>query len=179
LGNLLGKEQHGHIIAVGFDTYLKMLEDAVRELRGEPVKWRSEPTIVEISIPAIIPDSYILPPYKLEIYRRLSLASSTEEIEEIREELIDRFGKVPKEVENLLNITKVRVLAERKNIKKLSITDDKILIVLRDTTTNGNAIKNLERFGKLKKMNEESWIIRWWEDRNRKLIKIKEALSLE
>jgi len=179
LGNLLGKEQHGHIIAVGFDTYLKMLEDAVRELRGEPVKWRLEPTIVEISIPAIIPDSYIPPPYKLEIYRRLSLASSIEEIEGIREELIDRFGKIPKEVENLLNITKVRILAERRNIKKLSITDDRILIVLRDTTVNGNAIKNLERFGRLKKMNEESWIIRWWEDRNRKLIKIKEALSLE
>lgn len=178
LGNLLGKEQHGHIIAVGFDMYLKMLEDAVRELRGEPVKWRLEPTVIEIPIPAIIPDSYISPPYKLEIYRRLSLASSPKEIEEIREELLDRFGKIPKEVENLLNITIVRILAEKRNIKKLSVTDDKILIVLRDTSTNGNAIKNLERFGSLKRISEESWVIRWWEERNRKLIKIKEALSL-
>ncbi|MBC7320129.1 transcription-repair coupling factor [bacterium] len=178
LGNLLGKEQHGHIIAVGFDMYLKMLEDAVRELRGEPVKWRIEPTIVEISIPAIIPDSYIQPPYKLEIYRRLSLASSKEEIEEIREELIDRFGKIPKEVENLLNVTIVRILAERKNIKKLSITDDKILIVLRDINTNGSSIKKLERFGQLKRINDENWVIRWWEDKSKKLLKIKEALSL-
>lgn len=178
LGNLLGREQHGHIIAVGFDTYLKMLEDAVRELRGEPVKWRAEPTVVDISIPAIIPDSYIMPPYKLEIYRRLSLASSKEEIEEIKEELIDRFGKIPKEVENLINVTIVRILSEKRNIKKLSITDDKILIVLRDTNSNGASIKKLERFGPLKKINNETWVIRWWEDRNKKLLKIKEALSL-
>lgn len=179
LGNLLGKEQHGHIVAVGFDMYLKMLEDAVRELRGEPTKWKVEPTVIEISIPAIIPDSYISPPYKLEIYRRLSLADSPKDIDEIKEELIDRFGKIPKEVENLLNITTVRILSEKRDIKKLSITDDKILIVLRDTNGNWSSIRKLERFGQLKKINSETWIIRWWEEKNKKLIKIKEALSLE
>lgn len=178
LGNLLGKEQHGHIIAVGFDMYLKMLEDAVRELRGEPVKWRLEPTVIEIAIPALIPDTYIPSPYKLEIYRRLSLASTPEDIEDIKSELIDRFGKIPKEVENLLNVTTVKVLAEKRNIKKLSITDDRIIVIFRESESNGNIVKILGRFGQAKRINDESWIIRWWEDRNRKLIKIKEAIKL-
>lgn len=177
LGNLLGKEQHGHIISVGFDMYLKMLEDAVRELKGEPAKWKAEPTVIEIGIPALIPDSYIPSPYKLEIYRKLSLTSTVEEIEDLRSELIDRFGKIPKEVENLINITTVKILSERRNIKKLSITDDRVILVVRDTSTDGDIIKVLGRFGQTRRINSESWIIKWWEDRNRKLIKIKEALK--
>jgi len=177
LGNLLGKEQHGHIIAVGFDMYLKMLEDAVRELRGEPVKWRLEPTIIEIGIPALIPDTYIPSPYKLEIYRRLSLASTLEEVEDIGSELVDRFGKMPEEVESLLNVTIVKIFAEKRGIKKLSITDDRVTVVFRDANGDGSILRILGKFGQTKKINDENWIIRWWEDRNRKLIKIKEAIK--
>lgn len=176
LGNLLGKEQHGHIIAVGFDMYLKMLEDAVRRLKGEPVKWSTEPTVIEISIPALIPDTYIPSPYKLEIYRRLSLASTVEEIEDLRSELIDRFGKPPREVENLIDITMTKVLAEKRDIKKLSITDDKVMLVFREINSNGDILKLLGRFGQMRKISNENWIIRWWEDKDRKLVKIKEAL---
>lgn len=174
LGNLLGKEQHGHIIAVGFDLYTKMLEDAVRELKGEPLQWRTEPTVIEVNIPALIPDSYIPSPYKLEIYRRLSLVSSVDEIEDLKNELRDRFGDIPKEVNNLLKIATLRVLAQRRMIRKISITDDRILLFFRDKEDN-KLLERLKRFGEIRRLNAESWVLKWWEDRLEKLAKLKEA----
>jgi Transcription-repair coupling factor (superfamily II helicase) len=177
VGNLLGKEQHGHIIAVGFDLYTKMLEDAVRELRGEPLRWRIEPTVIDINIPALIPDSYIPSPYKLEVYRRLSLVSSVEEIEDLRNELIDRFGEIPKEVNNLLKMTTLRVLAQRYTVRKISITDDRILLSFREKEDH-KVLERLRRFGELRRLNGENWILKWWGDRLEKLTKLKEVFSV-
>jgi len=177
LGNLLGKEQHGHIIAVGFDLYTKMLEDAVRELKGEPLHWRTEPTVIEINIPALIPDSYIPSPYKLEIYRRLSLVSSVDEIEDLKNELRDRFGSIPEEVNNLLKMATLRVLAQRREIRKISITDDKILLSFRDKEDDV-LLERLKRFGQVRRLNAESWIVKWWGNRLEKLVKLKEAFAV-
>ncbi len=177
LGNLLGKEQHGHIIAVGFDFYTKMLEDAVRELKGEPLQWRTEPTVIDINIPALIPEDYIPSPYKLEVYRRLSLVSSIDEIEDLKNELNDRFGKIPKEVNNLLRVATLRVLAQRRTVKKISITDDRILLSFREKEDN-KVLERLKRFGELKKLNQENWIVRWWGDRLEKLTKLKEVFTV-
>lgn len=118
-GNILGPEQHGYIQAVGFDMYCRLLEQETSRLRGNPVTQRSGP-MVDVDIDYYIPDSYIPDPgVKIRIYRRLLLSSNEADIEEIRAELEDRFGKPPRPVENFLQITLLRLMARDKEIKLL------------------------------------------------------------
>ena len=110
-GNLLGAEQHGHMEAVGYDLYCKMLNEAVKHLKGE---MEEEPytTTVDINVDAFIPTSYIPNEYqKLDIYKRIASIESQEEMEDMVEELIDRFGDVPKKVQQLLTIAMLKALA--------------------------------------------------------------------
>lgn len=110
-GNLLGERQHGHMDAVGYDLYCKMLNEAVNELKGvEPEE--SFSTTIEISIDAYIPERYIKNEYqKLDIYKRIASIENEIECDEMLEELIDRFGELPKPVLNLLEIAHVKILA--------------------------------------------------------------------
>jgi len=118
-GNILGPEQHGYIQAVGFDLYCRLLEQETSRLRGQPLT-RSSAPMVDVDIDYYIPDAYIPDPgVKIRIYRRLLLATSEEEIEEIRAELTDRFGQPPLPVENFLQITLLRLMARDKDIKVL------------------------------------------------------------
>lgn len=115
-GNILGSEQHGYIYAVGFDMYCRLLENETARLRGV-VKEESFNTTVDIDVDYYIPDVYIPDTgAKMRIYRRLLLASELAEINEINLELTDRFGKLPSPVENLLQISKLRILAKEKEI---------------------------------------------------------------
>jgi len=101
-GNLLGKEQSGEIAAVGFELYAEMMEQAIHELRGEPVRPDFEPEL-RLGIPAYIPDSFVPDENeRLVIYRRMARAGSLADLGEIRDELRDRFGPVPSLVENLI-----------------------------------------------------------------------------
>lgn len=110
-GNLLGERQHGHMDAVGYDLYCKMLNEAVNEIKGvEPEK--SFATAIEISIDAFIPERYIKNEYqKLDIYKRIASIENESECDDMLEELIDRFGEPPKPVLNLLEIAHVKILA--------------------------------------------------------------------
>lgn len=118
-GNILGAEQHGYIQAVGFDMYCRLLEQETARLRGKPVEQKSGP-VVDVDIDYYIPDAYIPDPgVKIRVYRRLLLATSVEEIEEMRAELSDRFGRPPQPVENFLQITLLRLMARDKEIKTL------------------------------------------------------------
>lgn len=110
-GNLLGAEQHGHMEAVGYDLYCKMLNEAVKEAKGIDVE-ESFDTTIEIDIDAYIPMGYIPNEFqKLDAYKRIADIDSEEEADEMLEELIDRFGDLPKSVENLLFIAKIKTMA--------------------------------------------------------------------
>lgn len=112
-GNLLGAEQHGHMEAVGYDLYCKMLNEAVKHLKGE-MDEESYTTTIDLNVDAFIPDSYIPNEYqKLDIYKRIATIESEEEMEDMQEELTDRFGDIPKKVETLLTVASLKALAHQ------------------------------------------------------------------
>ncbi|SDX84988.1 transcription-repair coupling factor [Paenibacillus sp. CF384] len=115
-GNLLGAEQHGFIASVGFDLYSQMLADEIKKRKAdmgggeveEPVKEVS--TIIDMSIDAYLPSSYIYDSIqKIEIYKKVASVRTFEEVEDLREELIDRFGDLPQAVDNLLSVARLKV----------------------------------------------------------------------
>ncbi|MCL2336372.1 MAG: transcription-repair coupling factor, partial [Firmicutes bacterium] len=119
-GNLLGAEQHGHIAAVGFDLYCRLLEEAVQEARGEKVEPVVE-TVVELPVEAYIPADYITDVnQKVELYRRIASLRREEEVPELEEELVDRFGDLPAAVVNLLRVARIRVVAGGLKVKAIS-----------------------------------------------------------
>lgn len=112
-GNLLGAKQHGHMEAVGYDLYCKMLNEAVLKLKGEKVT-ESYETLVDIDIDAFIPATYIKNEYqKLEMYKRIAEIETKEEFIDMQDELIDRFGDMPQSVVNLLNIALLKSMAHK------------------------------------------------------------------
>ncbi len=107
-GNLLGREQSGQIAAVGFELYTEMMEQAIRELRGQPQRPDFEPEL-RLGVPAYIPDSFVADENeRLVLYRRMARATSPEDLDEIRDEMRDRYGPVPTLVENLLAAMNLR-----------------------------------------------------------------------
>jgi len=133
-GNLLGPSQSGHIAALGFELYTQLMEKAVKELKGEEIIEEITPEI-HFHLPAFIPETYVEDPgERLTLYRRLSLSRSEEEVERIRGELIDRFGKNPKEVDHLLEVIKVKILLTRLSIKKLEETSSQFVLTFDEST---------------------------------------------
>ena len=129
-GNLLGAEQHGHMEAIGYDLYCKMLNEAVKEAKGittEP----SFDTFIDVEIDAYIPMTYIPNEYqKLDIYKRIASLETEEEIDEMLEELIDRFGDLPKSVQNLLYIARIKSMAHQVYLTEVQQKEDTIKFVL-------------------------------------------------
>ena len=110
-GNLLGESQSGHMAAVGYDLYCKMLNEAVSRLKGEKEE-ADYNTTIDLNIDAFIPESYIKNEYqKLDIYKRIAAIETEEEMDDMTEELIDRFGDIPKKVQQLLHIAALKSLA--------------------------------------------------------------------
>ena len=110
-GNLLGEAQSGHMEAGGYDLYCKMLNEAVRQLKGGP-EAETFTTLIDLNVDAYIPEYYIKNEYqKLDIYKRIAAIESEEELEDMTEELIDRFGDIPKKVQQLLVIASLKSLA--------------------------------------------------------------------
>ncbi len=149
-GNLLGERQHGHMESVGYDLYCKMLNDAVKGLKGI----RTVPdfsTTVELEVDAFIPPSYIVnEQQKLDIYKRIAGVETAVESDEMKEELLDRFGAVPKSVENLLRIALLRVHAHKLYITELKGRPGEIRFVYRaDARVRGENIPQLlQLYGK-------------------------------
>ena len=129
-GNLLGVEQHGHMEAVGYDLYCKMLNEAVKEAKGLKTE-ESFDTAIDVDIDAYIPMGYIPNEVqKLDIYKRIAGIETEEETEEMLEELIDRFGDLPKSVENLLYIAKVKSMAHEVYLTEVSQKADTLKFTL-------------------------------------------------
>jgi len=133
-GNLLGSSQSGHIAAVGFELYAQLMEKAVRELKGEEVTEEITPEI-QFHLPAFIPENYVEDAAeRLNLYRRLSLSRSNEEVEGIREEMGDRFGRIPSEAEYLFEVIKVKILLTRLAIKKFEVTRSQMIVTFHGRT---------------------------------------------
>lgn len=130
-GNLLGAEQSGHIEAVGFDLYLEMLEDSVRELRGKPDPDgpRVEPEI-KVPFPSFLPDAYVPDPgQRLMLYRKLSASKDEQSLSSLREELRDRFGPPPLETENLLGVIRLKQLLRAYGVESLTLGNRRLTLV--------------------------------------------------
>jgi len=145
-GNLLGPQQSGHIHAVGFDMYVEMLEKAVAELKGVEMKEEWEPSI-SLKVTARIPEEYIEDmTVRMSVYRRIANAHSPEELSDIGAEMTDRFGAVPDEVRRLLEIMRLKSMARRLSILKISETDRKIRVVFsKDTSVATEKVLALQK----------------------------------
>ena len=118
-GNLLGKDQSGEIFSVGFDLYLKLLEEAVQRLTDENFQAQNE-VLMELEYTGFIPETYITNPQtKMEIYKKIASVSERDTLERIHAELQDRFGPIPEEVYSLLSLAEIRIICRRLSIATL------------------------------------------------------------
>lgn len=130
-GNLLGAQQSGHMEAVGYDLYCKMLNDAVRAMKGDLVEEETFDTTVDMDIDAFIPATYIKSEFqKLDVYKRIAEIGNEEEFLDMQEELLDRFGDMPSSVNNLLNIALIKAMCHSVYITSMVHKNDQIKLVL-------------------------------------------------
>ncbi len=133
-GNLLGAEQHGHINAVGLELYLKLLEETVHELKGEPVPDDLQ-TSIDLRLDIQIPEHYLQDSaLRLWLYKRISTVTAHEKLESLRDETIDRFGRFPRPVSNLFQYAHLRLKARHLRILALERSGARIRIRFRDDT---------------------------------------------
>lgn len=119
-GNLLGTEQSGHMLSIGYELYCKMLEEAVETARGGEVMPKAEETAFSLSIPAVISKRYIdNEVLRLQMYKKIAMIENDEDEGEIIDELLDRFGDIPKDTMNLIKISKIRKMAGSFGIKEI------------------------------------------------------------
>ena len=127
-GSILGASQSGHIAAVGYDTFLQLMEEAMSELKGEPVQDSLEPEI-NLTLSAFIPESYMPDiDQRLSTYRRLARMDSLKELSEFKSEMEDRFGELPVEASNLMIKIMLKVLAIGAGVKRLDLSEDQLVL---------------------------------------------------
>jgi transcription-repair coupling factor (superfamily II helicase) len=149
-GNLLGREQSGQIAAVGFELYTEMMQRAVSQLKGEPVKPDIEPEI-RIGIPAYFPDEYVPDAnQRLLFYKRLASLRDAAELQEIREEMRDRFGAFPAAVENLFGVMDLRRMLKEHLVEQLTYNDGRVTLLFhRESPVNvGRLVQLVGKNGK-------------------------------
>ncbi|MFW6338100.1 MAG: transcription-repair coupling factor [Alkalispirochaetaceae bacterium] len=118
-GNLLGREQSGDIMSVGFDLYLKLLDEAIRDLEGDGSAGEEE-VYLELEYTGFVPDSYVSEPAeKMEVYKKIASISTEDELGAIYSELEDRFGPLPEEVQSLLSLAEIRIICRRLHIASI------------------------------------------------------------
>jgi transcription-repair coupling factor (superfamily II helicase) len=131
-GNLLGSEQSGHAHAVGFDLYLRWLEETVKAMRGQGGHEQPLPPDVVLDRPSHLPDGYVADDdVKLDLYRRLARAVSSGEIDQLREEMRERFGPLPSEAETLLDMARLRVVGAALGLQHVLVRGDEARLTFR------------------------------------------------
>lgn len=148
-GNLLGSEQSGQIAAVGFELYLKMIDEMVREIKGVEVEKEIEPAL-HFQVSAYIPEDYIPDAYqRLAIYKRLSACETPEEIESIRAELEDRYGPLPEPAGSLLQVIQLKKMAKAVRAVKVEESDGAISFVFDASATppENHLLRLMNHFG--------------------------------
>jgi transcription-repair coupling factor (superfamily II helicase) len=133
-GNLLGAQQHGQIEMVGFDLYLKLLDEAVRELRGEAIEDEVDP-VVAVDAAAYLSEEYVAEPaQRLALYKRLAGVRTGAEIEDARRELRDRFGPLPEAAARLLDVVALRLDARALRLERLEVRAGHALLTFAPST---------------------------------------------
>jgi transcription-repair coupling factor (superfamily II helicase) len=128
-GNILGQEQSGHLVNIGYELYCKLVDDAVRALNGEATDTKRHEANIDINMSAYIPDSYISDEVlKLSMYKKIAAVETAEDEEEIRNELIDRFGDIPKATEDLIKVARLRSLAESIGLIKVTVRGNRMTL---------------------------------------------------
>ena len=148
-GDILGGDQSGHIISVGYETYSQLIKETVAELRGQPVTYRVLPSF-DVSVDAYIPEEYVTSEtQKMTLYRRIAMLLNVEEVGEMQSELEDRFGKIPGPVRRLLEVMRVRALGADVGAKALSASGSVVRVEFESIATVNKKIRgNLSaRFG--------------------------------
>ncbi|WP_270504631.1 transcription-repair coupling factor [Paraclostridium sordellii] len=128
-GNILGPQQHGHMAVIGYDLYVKMLNEAIRKVKGEVVQ---EEIDVEVDLPvnAYIPDSYIDDEIiKIEMYKKIASIENESDMNDIKDELADRFSDIPKSVNALISIAYIKTLCKQIGIEKIRMLKDEVILL--------------------------------------------------
>ena len=127
-GNLLGAEQSGNLAALGYDAYMQMLEEAVAELRGQPLEVEVDPEI-RLPVAAKLPESFVPDvSQRLVLYKRLASSREDAEVDRVRDEILDRYGRLPPEAENLLHVIRLKVLARRLGIAAVDLARGELVL---------------------------------------------------
>jgi transcription-repair coupling factor (superfamily II helicase) len=133
-GNLLGAEQSGCLAAVGYDTYMQMLEETMDELRGKVREAEVDPEI-RLPVAARLPEAYVaVVSQRLVLYKRLAICRDDADVDRIRDELLDRFGPLPAETENLLEIIRLKILARRLGVVAVDVARGEIVLTAGENT---------------------------------------------
>ena len=129
-GNLLGKQQSGHIAAIGLDLYMQMVEQAVQRLKGQVVEEEPDPTL-RLNVSAYIPEDYVADPHqRLSLYKRFSTSTQVGDLALLHGEIQDRFGPPPEPVERLLEVMQVRLQAKALRLASIELKTGSIVIIL-------------------------------------------------
>jgi len=160
-GDILGREQSGQMSSIGFDAYMELLQECIAEIKGEPLQTKIDPEI-QIGVDTSIPDFYI-PTFGLRLvfYRRLAAASDEHEVEEISEELLDRFGGFPSSVKNLIHLMRIKCQLRRLGVKALSAGKNGYSVSF-DTSTQVNPsimVKAVQKYPTHFQLNPEGRLL--------------------
>lgn len=157
-GNLLGTEQHGHIAAVGYEMYCRLLELAVKKARHETVHEPVEVSI-DLKLESFIPKNYIQEDtLKMDIYRRLNRSVTLEEVQAIAHEIADRFGTIPHSVRNLLSESELRIIAQSSKIRSVVRVDSIVIMQVADVKKAETNLYSLKKYIRI--INEDTLHIR-------------------
>jgi len=142
-GSLLGEIQHGHMEQVGYDMYCKLLDEVVKEIKGEEVIEEIDVQI-DLNVSSYIPDEYIEnSSQKIEIYQNIALCRTEEDIQNVTDEVLDRYGTMPKEIENLLEITRIKMLARLAYVLKINQKMENVVFHFEKDNFNVDCIDKL------------------------------------
>ena len=142
-GSLLGEIQHGHMEQVGYDMYCKLLDEVVKEIKGEEVIEEIDVQI-DLNVSSYIPDEYIEnPSQKIEIYQNIALCRTEEDIQNVTDEVLDRYGSMPKEIENLLEVARIKMLAREAYVLKINQKQENVVFHFEKERFNVECIDKL------------------------------------
>ena len=150
-GNVLGTEQSGHMLDVGYEMYARLVDEASRIARGEVIPEKKPDFVVELKTAANIPSWYIEDEsIKLAMYKRIADIESEEDASDVLDELLDRFGDVPQETQNLIKVSRLRALAEKSKLSRIHEHNGKIYLSMEkeDAVSPYSVMKVCELFGR-------------------------------
>ena len=146
-GSLLGEMQHGHMDQVGYDTYCKLLDEVVKEFKGIKQEEEVQDVVIDLNVSSFIPDSYIEDStQKIEVYQSIALCKTEDDIKSVIENILDRYGKMPKELESLIGISRIKQLCKTMGIIKVLQKEDKIVFYFDQESFNLNVAELIAQY---------------------------------